>query len=147
MQVLKELGFKPCRAEPDVWLQPSSNGRCYEYIAVYVDNFMFAKDQLKDFNKLLCKKYNFKLKGTGEVDYHIGMDFFRDEDRTLCIQPAKYIAKMMDTYTCLFGAPPSTRVHSPAEANDHPELDGSELLDAEGVQQYQSLIGMLQWIS
>ena len=53
---------------------------------------------------------------------------------------------MMDTYTCLFGAPPSTRVHSPAEANDHPELDDSELLDAEGTQQYQSLIGMLQWI-
>ena len=107
---------------------------------------MFAMDQPKEFEKLLREKYNFKLKGTGEIDYHIGMDFFRDEDGTLCIKPAKYIAKMMDTYTRLFGAPPSTRVHSPAEANDHPELDDSELLDAEGIQQYQSLIGMLQWI-
>ena len=53
---------------------------------------------------------------------------------------------MMDTYTRLFGAPPSTRVHAPIEANDHPELDDSELLDAEGTQQYQSLIGMLQWV-
>ena len=44
------------------------------------------------------------MKGTGEIDYHIGMDFFRDEDGTLCIKPAKYIAKMMDTYTRLFGA-------------------------------------------
>ena len=53
---------------------------------------------------------------------------------------------MMDTYTRMFGTPPSTRVHSPAEANDHPELGDLELLDAEGVQQYQSLIGMLQWV-
>ena len=107
---------------------------------------MFAMGQPKDFKKLLREKYNFKLKGTGEIEYHIGMDFFRDEDGTLCIKPAKYIAKMMDTYTRLFGAPPSTRVHSPAEANDYPKLDDSELLDAEGIQQYQSLIGMLQWI-
>jgi hypothetical protein len=28
---------------------------------------------------------------------------------------------------------------------DHPELDTSELLDETGVQQYQSLIGSLQW--
>ena len=74
------------------------------------------------------------------------MDFFCNEDGTLCIKPAKYIAKMMDTYTHMFGAPPSTRVHSPAEANDHPKLDNLELLDTEGVQQYQLLLGMLQWI-
>jgi len=31
------------------------------------------------------------------------------------------------------------------ERGDHPELDDSELLDATGIQQYQSLIGSLQW--
>ena len=34
---------------------------------------------------------------------------------------------------------------SPLEQKDHPELDESELLDKEGIQQYQSLIGCLQW--
>ena len=43
---------------------------------------MFAMDQPKDFKKLLREKDNFKLKGTGKIDYHIGMDFFRDEDGT-----------------------------------------------------------------
>ena len=33
----------------------------------------------------------------------------------------------------------------PLDQNDHPELDDSEFLDEEGIQQYQSLIGMLQW--
>ena len=63
------------------------------------------------------------------------MDFFRDDNGTLCIKPAKYIAKMMDTYTCLFATPPSARVHSPTDTNNN----------TKGMQQYQSLIGMLEW--
>lgn len=36
-------------------------------------------------------------------------------------------------------------VTSPLETNDHPEIDTSDFLDEEGIQQYQSLIGSLQW--
>jgi hypothetical protein len=36
-------------------------------------------------------------------------------------------------------------VYSPLEKGDHPELDTSELLDPEGIQQYQSLVGSMQW--
>lgn len=36
-------------------------------------------------------------------------------------------------------------MYSPLEEGDHPELDDSEFLDATGIQQYQSLIGSLQW--
>jgi len=45
----------------------------------------------------------------------------------------------------MFGSKPRTNVTSPLEKNDHPEVDDTELLDEEGVQQYQSLIGSLQW--
>ena len=38
---------------------------------------------------------------------------------------------------------PSTQ--SPLAKNDHPELDTSDLLDEDGIVQYQSLIGILQW--
>ena len=145
-KVLKELGFEPCKAEPDIWMRPSKDGRCYEYVAVYVDDLMFAMDDPAAFEKELVMKYNFKLKGTGEIEYHIGMDFFRDADGVLCTKPKKYIAKMMDTYERMFGTTPSTKFSSPLESGDHPELDQSELLDAEGVQKYQSLIGTLQWI-
>ena len=34
---------------------------------------------------------------------------------------------------------------SPLEPNCHPELDDTELLDAEGIQQHQSIMGSLQW--
>jgi hypothetical protein len=34
---------------------------------------------------------------------------------------------------------------SPLEKNDHPELETSDLLDEDGIVQYQPLIGILQW--
>ena len=64
---------------------------------------------------------------------------------TYFVSKQQSIEKMMDSYQGMLGSPPSTRVFSPLKANEHPELDESELLDAKGIQQYQSLIGMLQW--
>ena len=52
----------------------------------------------------------------------------------------------MDSYNQMFGTTPNTSLFSPLEANDHPELDDLGLLNAKGTQQYQSPIGMLQWI-
>jgi hypothetical protein len=45
--------------------------------------------------------------------------------------PKKYIEKMMMGYKQMFGEKPSTKVHSPLEKGDHPELDTLELLDLE----------------
>ena len=59
--------------------------------------------------------------------------------------PRKYIDRMVDQYKHLFGQAPSQKVQSPLEKNDHPELDESPLLDADGIAKYQSLIGVLQW--
>jgi hypothetical protein len=59
--------------------------------------------------------------------------------------PRKYIKKMMMGYEQIFGEKPPSKVHAPPEKGDHPELDTSELLDNSRVQQYQLLIGSLQW--
>jgi hypothetical protein len=45
----------------------------------------------------------------------------------------------------MFGEKPKLNVFSPLEKGDHPEIDTSELLDAQGTQQYQSLVESLQW--
>jgi hypothetical protein len=141
---LREMGFSPCKAEPDVWMR--KNGSIYEYIAVYVDDLGLALKQPQDFIDALQNKYKFKLKGTGPISFHLGMDFSRDSDGTLCIAPLKYIEKMVSNYERVFGETPKKNVTSPLEKGDHPELDTSELLDAQGIALYQSLIGALQWI-
>jgi hypothetical protein len=140
---LRAEGFFPCKAEPDIWVRPK-NG-VYEYIAVYVDDLAIAMADLQQFVDVLEEKHKFKLKGTGTIAFHLGCDFFRDDESILCMAPKKYIEKMMMGYEQMFGEKPSTKVHSPLEKGNHPELDTSELLDQTGVQQYQSLIGSLQW--
>ena len=59
--------------------------------------------------------------------------------------PCKYIERITASYEKMFGEKPRAKMYSPLEKGDHPELDDTELLDATGIQQYQSLIGSLQW--
>jgi hypothetical protein len=51
---------------------------------------------------------------------------------------------MEQDFIVMFGAKPKAYV-SPLEPGDHPEFDESDLLDFEGIKQYQSLIGSIQW--
>ena len=138
------MGFTPSKAEPDIWMQ--RNGDKYEYIAVYVDDLAIAAKDPKQIVDALMEKHKFKLKGTGPIAFHLGMDFFRDEHGVLCMVPRQYIEKMCSNFEQMFGHPPRQVVTSPIEKNDHPELDTSELLDEEGIVKYQSLIGALQWV-
>ena len=142
---LTDLGFSPCKAEPDIWMK--RNGDHWEYVAVYVDDMAIAmKDPDSLTQALSSSPYNFKLKGTGPVTFHLGMDFERDSDGVLCLAPRKYIEKMIANYKRLFGQEPNTKCMSPLEKGDHPEMDITELLDAEKTKIYQSLIGALQWV-
>jgi hypothetical protein len=144
---LRDLGFEPSKADPMVWMRANEEHDVYEYIAVYVDDLCIAaKNPQEIIDWLLDPKHgNFKLKGVGPLKYHLGCNFERDPDGTLCFGPIKYIGKMMDSYQQLFGESPK-EAQSPLEKNDHPELDESELLTLDGIRQYQSLIGAAQWL-
>ena len=86
------------------------------------------------------------MKVTGVISYHLGCDFFRDDEDILCMVPKKYIEKMIDWYLKnMFNKKPSTTYKSPLEKGDHPELDITELLDEDGIQKFQSLISSLKW--
>ena len=121
-------------------------GTHYEYIAVYVDDLMIASHAPQGIiDELMANPHNFKLKGAGRVTCHLGNDYFRDEEGTLCVGPKKCIEKMAVELERLFGSTSSRKYASPLERNDHPELDDGPLLDEEGIRRYQSLIGTLQW--
>jgi hypothetical protein len=138
------MGFNPSKMDSDIWMRDCKDH--YEYIACYVDDLMIAsKNPQKIIDALEGNPNDFKLKGTGPIFYHLGCDFFRDEDGTLCFGPRKYIDRMAMQYESMFGTKPKALYSSPLMANDHPEMDMTELLDDEGIHQYQSLIGTLQW--
>ncbi len=119
-------------------------GDHYECIGVCVDDLIIISKNPQDIIFKLVNVYQFKLKGSGEISFHLGCDFFRDEDGNLCYAPRKYIEKLVDNYQRIFGEMPKPAA-SPLKKGDHPELDASELLDLEGMKIYQSLIGGLQW--
>ena len=48
---ISELGFFPCKSEPDIWMRKLDD--MYEYIAVYVDNLAIAMKNPKEFGDIL----------------------------------------------------------------------------------------------
>jgi hypothetical protein len=122
---LRNEGFSPCKAEPDIWMR--LNGDLYEYVATYVDDLCLGMLDPKSFTDALQKKYNFKLKGTGTIDFHLGQSFSRNEDGEMEISAKRYVDKMMDTYIQLCGEK-LRKASSPLEQNDHPEMDDSPFL-------------------
>jgi Reverse transcriptase (RNA-dependent DNA polymerase) len=70
---IRELGFFPCKAEPDIWMRKKNNQ--YEYIAVYVDDLAIAMKNPKEFTDFLENKHKFKLKGnwTNNVPSRYGL--------------------------------------------------------------------------
>ena len=57
-----------------------------------------------------------------------------------------FVKKMLAKYEKMFGEPvPKRDVHAPLEPGDHPELDESPFCTEEQTQQFQSMIGDMQW--
>jgi hypothetical protein len=139
---LRNEGFSPCKAEPDIWMR--RNGNFYEYVATYVDDLCLGMLDLKSFTDTLHKKYNFKLKGTGPIDFHLGQSFSWNDDGEMEISAKCYVDKMIGTYVQLYGKKPR-KASSPLEQNDHLEMDNSPFLGQDKTQQFQSLIGAMQW--
>jgi hypothetical protein len=60
------------------------------------------------------------------------------------ISAKRFVDKMMDTYIQLYGEKPR-KASSPLEQNDHLEMDDSPFIGQDQTQQFQSLIGAMQW--
>ena len=80
--------------------------RCYEYIAVYVDDLCIAPDFPSTIIHIFKSKYHLKVKGDGKLTYHLGADYFEDPDGTFVSQLKKYIDKLADTDKRLFNEDP-----------------------------------------
>ena len=143
--ILQELKFKPSKADPDVWMRPEPGGTCYEYIAVYVDDLAIAAKDPQPFCNELKKKYNLKLKGVGPLEYHLGCTYKKDPNGTLAADPRRYVIKILEYYQRMFKEKPR-KSRPPLEGGDHPELHTPELCDEHQTNQFQTLVGQLQWL-
>jgi len=141
--VYREMGFFTSHCKKDIWMRDM--GDHYECIAVYVDDLMIVGKDPDSIIKMLMEKCQFKLKGAGPTEFHLGCDFFRDKEGVLCYAPNKYVEKILENCCRIFGTWPKPTT-SPLTTGDHPELDTSELLNEDDQKVHQSLIGALQWV-
>ena len=141
-----ELGFVPSLVEASIYMRKCLTGDHYEYVATYVDNLAInMKDPQSLIDQLTAAPYNFKLKGSGPLNFHLVCGFHRDTSGTLCMDPGKYIDHMMESYEQHFGEKADMKDRSPLQKGYHPEIDTTSFLDEEGKMVYQSLIGCGQW--
>ena len=62
-----------------------------------MDNLAFAVMDPQSFIQILKEKYQFKIKEAGPLEFHLGADFFRDDEGILCMAPQKYIDRLAAT--------------------------------------------------
>ena len=58
------------------------------------------------FDQLQAPPVNFKLKGVGPANYHLGGDLFHDDDGTLCFGSQTYSKQLVAIYESLFNEAP-----------------------------------------
>jgi hypothetical protein len=120
------------------------NGDLYEYVATYANDLCLGMLDPKSFTNTLQNKSYFKLMATGPIDFHLGQSFSWNDNGEIKISVKRYVDKMIDTYVQLYGEKPR-KASSPLEQNDHLEMDDSPFLGQVQTQQFQSLIGAMQW--
>ena len=76
-----QLNFKPCKADPCVWLRERKDK--YEYIAICVDDLLIASEEPQKIIQDLKEKFKLKIKDDGPLEYHHGYDYKLDNDDTL----------------------------------------------------------------
>ena len=142
--VLRSFGYNRSKVDPDVWMR--DGGNVWEYAVIYVDDIIVAmKDPKAFFDDLQGPKIAFTMKGVGKPQYHLGADFYRDEDGTLCLGAQTYSKHLCATFESLYGEQPKP-AFSPLAHDDHPELDDSPLCGPDDTAKFQSLIGACQFL-
>ena len=99
-EIMVQLNFRPCKADPCVWLREKKDN--YEYIAIYVDDLLIASEEPQKIIQDLKQIFKLKIKGDGPLEYHLGCDYKLDKDGTLVAQPIRDINKIVESYNMMF---------------------------------------------
>ena len=140
------MGFKPSKADPDIWMKSSKDENHYDYIAVYADDLAICMRDPQAFCDTFKGKYKLKLKGVGPISSHLGHGYTRDDDGTLVVDQRQYVENILESYEKMFGNKPK-KTRTPLMAGDHPENDLSDFCDQDQIKQYQTIVGQLIWLS
>jgi hypothetical protein len=160
---LRELGYKPCKADPDVHMRTAvkKNGDIYwQYMLAYVDDLLCCGEDPMLQMKLIEGKFTLKDGTVEEPCMYLGADIYQRKiehsddpyktrwamsstnyTRKAIAEVERVIGTEAYGYTCL-----PKNIKSPLAYEYRPEIDPTPELDHEKQNYYQGLIGVLRWI-
>ena len=132
---LRDLGFEPTRFDRDCWIREHKDGKTYEYVCSYVDDFiLFSKSPYKIMKKL---EDVYTIKDIGPPDYYLGNDY-KTHRRHYSVGCKKYISHVLPKLRDIHGDFVNRK--TPCDKDAHLELDQSPLLSLVQHRQYQQLV-------
>jgi hypothetical protein len=153
-ETLYDMGYRPTRADPDVWLRPAVKPDGFEYyelVLCYVDDVLsIAADPAATLWRLQSV---FKLKDDkiAEPDIYLGAQLGKmvaDGHECWTMSAEKYVqasVRNVEESLAKKGMRLPTKCYNPLPPDYRPELDTSNELKSDGVQYFQELIGILRW--
>lgn len=148
---IRKLGFKPSRADNDLWMRPTSDGS-YDFLATYVDDLaVWSKDPMPIIEAL---QQDYTLRGIGKPEYYLGGNIEHLHEDSLwtkhgvkmAMSAETYIQNTLERMQRLLDTGDFKKADTPMIADYHPEQESSPLLDPLTASKYRAIIGCLNWI-
>ncbi len=155
---MHHLDFRPCPADPDVWMRPaerSSGVSYYEYVLLYVDDALVISENAGDvlvkgigryFELNACSIGPPKIYLGGQVrkvELENGVEAWGISSRKYVHEAIGNVERYLQGQT-KYGMP--KRANTPMKTSYRPELDTTAELPESESSYFMSLIGILRWI-
>ena len=154
----KQLGYKSCLADPDVWLRPAQKAdgtEIYEYVLLYTDDCLVVSERAEHILRNEIGKH-FTLKpeeSIGPPDIYLGGQMRKVKlssgKYVWAFGSSKYVKASVDNvvqHLKKSGKTLPKRAKTPMSSNYRPELDTSHVCDPDEASDFQSFIGILRWM-
>eukprot|EP00956_Cyclotella_meneghiniana_P018312 scaffold30420_cov55-Cyclotella_meneghiniana.AAC.1 len=156
---MRELGYKSCPADPDLWLREQTNkdgNRYYSYILCYVDDLLVVHHSPKRVMDKINSHFPLKPDSVGPPEMYLGakLKLKRIEDSTSAwaLSPAKYVQQavknvetfLISNFDGKYSLP--KQAMSPFPYEYAPEEDVTALIGPKEATYYMQLIGILRWM-
>ena len=155
---MEHLGYKSCRADPDLWIKPQTDkhgNQYYAYMLLYIDDALSCHHDAEAELKKLDKYFMMKPDSIGDPDIYLGAKVrpvtMSNGVRAWAKSPSKYVQEAVSNVEKHLtnkapGMKLPTRCSAPFPVGYLAELDETEVLGPDDANFYQSQIGVLRWI-
>ena len=151
-----ELGFRPTRADPDVYIREAVREDGFEYyemLLVYTDDILAISHAPREIIEQIGQLFELKAGSIGEPHHYLGAGVgkFQLKSGEECWYSSadEYLKAALDTVKDMLerdGGKYSLRKRkAPLSTQYRPELDMTPELTPEMTSRYQQLVGILRW--